>query len=129
MGYYDQHQIFLDNDLTVMDTLWQIVPIETKGYVLSYLARFGFRGLEVDKKVRVLSGGEKSRLMLCVLIHQNPNLLIMDEPTNHLDIGMSDSLLLLCKVIRGTVIFVSHDRYFIRQLATKYWVFYNVPGK
>ncbi|HNQ40339.1 MAG TPA: ABC-F family ATP-binding cassette domain-containing protein [Candidatus Cloacimonas sp.] len=125
IGYYDQHQIFLDNDLTVMDTLWQIVPSETKGYVLSYLARFGFRGLEVDKKVRVLSGGEKSRLMLCVLIHQNPNLLIMDEPTNHLDIGMSDSLLAALQSYQGTVIFVSHDRYFIRQLATKYWVFHN----
>ncbi len=125
IGYYDQHQILLDDDLTVIDTLWQIVPSETKGYVLSYLARFGFKGLEVDKKVSVLSGGEKSRLLLCTLIHQNPNLLIMDEPTNHLDIAMSDSLLAALQSYQGTVIFVSHDRYFIRQLATKYWVFHN----
>jgi len=125
IGYYDQHQILLDEDLTVMDTLWQIVPSETRGYVLSYLARFGFTGLEVEKKVGVLSGGEKSRLLLCTLIHQNPNLLIMDEPTNHLDIAMSDSLLAALQSYQGTVIFVSHDRYFIRQLATKYWVFHN----
>ncbi|HOT38831.1 MAG TPA: ABC-F family ATP-binding cassette domain-containing protein [Candidatus Cloacimonas acidaminovorans] len=125
VGYYDQHQVFLDEDLTVMETLWQIVPSETRGYVLSYLARFGFQGLDVEKKVEILSGGEKSRLMLCVLIHQNPNLLIMDEPTNHLDMEMSDSLLSALQNYRGSIIFVSHDRYFIRQLATKYWVFHK----
>ncbi|MBP9036183.1 MAG: ABC-F family ATP-binding cassette domain-containing protein [Candidatus Cloacimonas sp.] len=125
IGYYDQHQVLLDEELTVMDTLWQLVPNETRGYVLSFLARFGFRGDDVDKKVCVLSGGEKSRLMLCTLIHQTPNLLILDEPTNHLDIAMNNSLLSALQEYRGTIVFVSHDRYFMKQLATKYWVFHK----
>ncbi len=125
LGYYDQHQIALDESLTVMDTLWQIVPEATRGYVLSWLARFGFSGDDVDKHVGILSGGEKSRLYLCVLIHQNPNLLIMDEPTNHLDMAMSDSLLKALQEFKGTIIFVSHDRYFISKLATKFWVFHK----
>ena len=130
LGYYDQHQVALDEALTVMDTLWQIVPMATRGYVLSWLARFGFRGDDVDKKVGILSGGEKSRLSLCVLIHKNPNLLVMDEPTNHLDIAMSDELLKSLQDYSGTIIFVSHDRYFIQQLATKFWVFHKaLKGK
>ncbi|MDP2173747.1 MAG: ABC-F family ATP-binding cassette domain-containing protein [Candidatus Cloacimonadaceae bacterium] len=123
IGYFDQHQVSLEESLTVMETLWQIVPDATRGYVLSWLARFGFTGDDVEKRVAVLSGGEKSRLYLCVLIHQNPNLLIMDEPTNHLDIGMADSLLDALKAYRGTIIFVSHDRYFLCELADKFWVF------
>jgi ATP-binding cassette subfamily F protein 3 len=94
-----------------MDTLLLLVPNETGGYVLSFLARFGFRGDDVDKKVCVLSGGEKSLLMLCTLIHQTPNLLILDEPTNHLDIAMNNSLLSALQEYRGTIVFVSHDRY------------------
>jgi ATP-binding cassette subfamily F protein 3 len=125
IGYYDQHQMALDESLSVLDTLWQIVPRETKGYVLSWLARFGFRGDDVDKLVGVLSGGEKSRLYLSVLIHQNPNLLIMDEPTNHLDIAMSDELLKALQDYKGTILFVSHDRYFMQHLATKFWVFHK----
>ncbi len=81
IAYYDQHQSYLDESLTVMDTLWALVPNEPRGYVLSWLARFGFTGDNVDKLVGVLSGGEKSRLYLSVLIHEKPNLLIMDEPT------------------------------------------------
>lgn len=126
IAYYDQHQVTLDNRLTVMDTLWQLIPEATRGYVLGWLARFGFKGDDVDKYVRVLSGGEKSRLNLCVLIHSQPNLLIMDEPTNHLDISMSDELLKALDNYTGTIIFVSHDRWFIRKLATKYWVFNQV---
>jgi len=125
IGYYDQHQLALDEGITVIDTLWQIVPMETRGYVLSWLARFGFRGDDVDKYVGVLSGGEKSRLYLSVLVHQNPNLLIMDEPTNHLDIAMSDELLKALQDYKGTILFVSHDRYFMQHLATKYWVFHK----
>lgn len=126
IAYYDQHQVTLDDGLTVMDTLWQLVPEATRGYVLGWLARFGFRGDDVDKYVGVLSGGEKSRLNLCVLIHSRPNLLIMDEPTNHLDIAMSDELLKALDDYTGTIIFVSHDRWFIRELATTYWVFNQV---
>lgn len=125
IGYYDQHQVSLDESLTVLDTIWALVPEAPRGYVLSWLAKFGFRGDDVDKQVSVLSGGEKSRLYLGVLIHQNPNLLIMDEPTNHLDIAMGDALLKALQEYKGTLIFVSHDRYFISQLATKFWVFHR----
>lgn len=123
IAYYDQYQNTLDNSLSVMQTLWQLVPSEPQGYVLSWLARFGFKGDDVEKKVSVLSGGEKSRLYLSVLIHEKPNLLILDEPTNHLDIPMNDALLDALKAFDGTIIFVSHDRYFIRELADKFWVF------
>jgi len=125
VGYYDQHQVALDETLTVLDTIWALVPEAPRGYVLSWLARFGFRGDDVEKLVSVLSGGEKSRLYLCVLIHQNPNLLIMDEPTNHLDIAMGDALLKALQDYSGTLVFVSHDRYFISRLATKFWVFHQ----
>lgn len=123
IAYYDQHQNELDESLTVMETLWRIVPQEPQGYVLSWLARFAFIGDDVHKRVSVLSGGEKSRLYLSVLIHQKPNLLILDEPTNHLDIPMRDALLEALAGFDGTIIFVSHDRHFIRNLADKYWVF------
>jgi len=123
IGYYDQHQITLDDRLTVKETIWQLAPLEPIGYVLSWLARFGFRGDDVDKSVSVLSGGERSRLYLSVLIHKRPNLLILDEPTNHLDIELTDSLLEALQDYDGTVIFVSHDRFFIEELATRYWVF------
>lgn len=126
VAYYDQHQSYLDESLTVMDTLWSLVPTQTRGYVLSWLARFGFVGDDVDKEVSVLSGGEKSRLYLSVLIHEKPNLLIMDEPTNHLDIPMNDALLEALDEFKGTIIFVSHDRHFIRKLANKFWVFRRV---
>ncbi|MBW6513992.1 MAG: ATP-binding cassette domain-containing protein [Candidatus Syntrophosphaera sp.] len=123
IGYYDQYQASLDDALTVMETIWQLVPQAPQGYVLSWLARFGFRGDDVDKRVSVLSGGERSRLFLCRMIHENPNLMILDEPTNHLDIDMTDSLLEALQDYRGTVIFVSHDRWFFSKLATKFWVF------
>jgi ATP-binding cassette subfamily F protein 3 len=125
IGYYDQYQNEMDESLTVYDTLRQIVPMATEGYVLGWLARFGFRNDDVTKYVSVLSGGEKSRLYLSLLIHEKPNLLILDEPTNHLDIRMMDSLLDALLDYDGTILFVSHDRYFIRKLATRYWVFHK----
>ncbi|MGI6198763.1 MAG: ABC-F family ATP-binding cassette domain-containing protein, partial [Candidatus Cloacimonadaceae bacterium] len=123
IGYFDQHNVDLDPSLTVMETLWQLVPAEPQGYVLSFLARFGFKGDEVQKTVGVLSGGERSRLYLAVLIHSKPNLLIMDEPTNHLDTQVADALLEALQNYDGSIIFVSHDRWFLSRLATKYWVF------
>ncbi|MCB5255224.1 MAG: ABC-F family ATP-binding cassette domain-containing protein [Candidatus Cloacimonetes bacterium] len=126
VGYYDQHQNTLDDSLTVMQTLWNLVPAEPKGYVLSWLARFGFTGDDVEKTIPVLSGGEKSRLYLSVLIHERPNLLILDEPTNHLDIPMHDALLEALQDFEGTIIFVSHDRHFIKSLANKFWVFHPI---
>lgn len=126
LGYYDQHQNTLNDELTVMETLWRLVPDTPKGYVLSWLARFGFTGDEVEKRVSVLSGGEKSRLYLSVLIHEKPNVLILDEPTNHLDIPMRDALLEALLDFEGSIIFVSHDRHFITALSTKFWVFKKV---
>ncbi len=123
IGYFDQHQNYLDESLSVLETIWRLVPGEPKGYVLSWLARFSFRGDDVDKKVSVLSGGERSRLYLAELIHQSPNMLILDEPTNHLDIPMRDALLEALQEYDGSIIFVSHDRHFIRTLANKYWMF------
>ncbi len=125
LGYYDQYQNELDESLTVYETLKQLVPMATDGYILGWLARFGFRNDDVKKSVSVLSGGEKSRLYLSILIHEKPNLLILDEPTNHLDIMMMDALLEALSDYDGTILFVSHDRYFIQKLATKYWVFHK----
>lgn len=125
IGYYDQMHLILDDSLTVQETLWKLIPMETRGYVLSYLARFGFRGDDVEKKVGILSGGEKARLYLAKLIHEKPNLLILDEPTNHLDIDMINSLEEALLNYEGTIIFVSHDTYFIEKIAKQKWFFRN----
>lgn len=123
IGYYDQLHYELDLDQKVIDTIWQLVPSETIGYVLSYLARFGFTGDKVDQLCSSLSGGEKARLYLAKMIHEKPNLLILDEPTNHLDISMIKSLEEALSHYDGTILFVSHDRYFIQHLAKKCWIF------
>ncbi len=123
IGYYDQHQVNLDPTLSVMETIWRLIPNAPQGEVLSWLARFGFRGDDTEKNVSVLSGGERSRLFLCQMLHSSPNLMILDEPTNHLDIEMADALLEALKAFQGTVIFVSHDRWFIEELTEKFWVF------
>jgi ATP-binding cassette subfamily F protein 3 len=125
IGFYGQMQEDLNNELTVMDTVWELVPGMAQGYVLTFLARFGFIGDDVKKLVGSLSGGEKARLKLAVLIHEKPNLLILDEPTNHLDVYMVDSLEAAMSEYDGTLIFVSHDRYFIDKISTKKWVFFD----
>jgi len=125
IGYYDQYHNELNESLTVYETLREVVPGATEGYVLSWLARFGFRGDDTGKYVSILSGGEKSRLYLMLLIHLCPNLLLLDEPTNHLDMDMMDGLLSALQEYDGTVIFVSHDRFFIQSLTKKYWVFHK----
>lgn len=122
VGYYDQTHFNLDLSLSVIDTIWELVPYETYGYVMSYLAKFGFYEDSIDQKVSSLSGGEKSRLYLARLIHENPNLLILDEPTNHLDLSMIQSLENALKNYDGTIILVSHDRYFIQAITNKYWI-------
>jgi len=123
IGYYDQMHLELDDSLTVMQTIWQLVPLSPKGYVFSYLAKYGFTGDEVEKQVSVLSGGEKARLYLAKLIHEKPNFLILDEPTNHLDINMISYLENALQEFDGTIVFVSHDRYFIERVAKKKWIF------
>ncbi len=123
MGYYDQLHIDLNEANTVFDAIHSLAPTEPQGYVLSYLARFGFRGEAVEKSISVLSGGEKARLYLARLIHKQPNFLILDEPTNHLDIDMIASLEQALKHYDGTIVFVSHDRDFIQHTATRRWFF------
>ncbi|HPY96010.1 MAG TPA: ABC-F family ATP-binding cassette domain-containing protein [Candidatus Cloacimonadota bacterium] len=123
IGYYDQVTHDLDLNATVLDTIWQLAINEPIGYVLGYLARFGFTGDQVDQVCNSLSGGEKGRLSLAKIIHEKPNLLILDEPTNHLDIAMIESLESALSNYEGTIIFVSHDRYFINNVAKKIWVF------
>jgi ATP-binding cassette subfamily F protein 3 len=125
IGYYDQMQSGLDESITVMDTIWSLVPLETQGYVRGYLAKFGFYTDDLEKKVGLLSGGERARLHLAKLIHERPNLLLLDEPTNHLDIPLISSLEKALQEYDGTVVFVSHDRYFIDNVATKKFVFLN----
>ena len=125
VGYYDQMHLKLNNALNVMETIWELVPFETKGYILSFLARFGFVGDDVEKSVSILSGGEKARLYLAKLIHEKPNFLILDEPTNHLDIDMIFYLEKALLAFEGTIIFVSHDRYLIEHIADKKWIFKN----
>ncbi len=123
VAYYDQLHYELDLSIRVIDTIWNLVPNETIGFVLTYLARFGFTGDKVEQICQTLSGGEKARLYLAKMIFEHPNLLILDEPTNHLDISMIQSLETALKEFDGTIIFVSHDRYFIQNIAKKVWYF------
>ena len=129
VGYYDQISHDFDMNSTVIDTIWQLAPYEPIGYVLGYLAKFGFVGDQVDQICGSLSGGEKARLSLAKIIHSKPNLLILDEPTNHLDIPMIESLETALQEYDGTIIFISHDRYFINNIAEKIWVFKDCTVK
>ncbi|MCK4652935.1 MAG: ABC-F family ATP-binding cassette domain-containing protein, partial [Candidatus Cloacimonetes bacterium] len=125
ISYYDQMHLILDDTLNVKETIWQLVPLATKGYVYSFLAKFGFTGDDLEKQVSTLSGGEKARLYLAKLIHEKPNFLILDEPTNHLDLSMIASLEEALQNYEGTIVFVSHDTYFIEKIADKEWFFHN----
>jgi ATP-binding cassette, subfamily F, member 3 len=122
VGYYDQLHLYLNDALTVSESVCSEHPTWDNYQILSYLARYGFKGDDVDKRVQTLSGGEKARLYLSLLIAREPNLLIMDEPTNHLDIFMIESLEEALHHFRGTLIFVSHDRRFINNIATRHWL-------
>ncbi len=119
VGYYDQENQNLDPENTVLDELWNCYDGLTQTEIRSALALFLFKGDDIEKKVSVLSGGEKARLTLCKLILSKMNLLILDEPTNHLDIGSREALENALAEFDGTVIAVSHDRYFISKLATR----------
>jgi ATP-binding cassette subfamily F protein 3 len=125
IGYYEQFHDLLNPSLTARETIRQMMPLAPQGEVLGYLARFGFRGDDVEKQVSSLSGGERARLNLARLILEKPNVLLLDEPTNHLDLSMTDSLEEALNDFSGTILFVSHDRYFIKKIATKTWLFRN----
>lgn len=119
IGYYDQENQDLHPNNTVIDELWNAYPTMIETTVRNALALFLFRGDDISKKVSVLSGGEKARLTLARLMLSKMNLLILDEPTNHLDINSREVLENALSGFDGTIIAVSHDRYFINKLATR----------
>ena len=119
VGYYDQENQNLDPDKTVLNELWDDYPSITQTEVRNTLALFQFRGDDIEKSVSVLSGGERARLTLAKLILSRMNLLILDEPTNHLDIQSREALEGALSAFDGTIVAVSHDRYFIQKLATR----------
>ncbi|MDD5900507.1 MAG: ABC-F family ATP-binding cassette domain-containing protein [Lachnospiraceae bacterium] len=120
-GYFDQQKAVqepVNPEQTVLENFWEAYPDYLRGEVRSALGGFLFSGEEVEKKMGQLSGGEKVRLALCKLIQTRPNLLILDEPTNHMDLIGKDALEKMLCEYEGTVLFVSHDRYFISRIAT-----------
>lgn len=119
LGYFSQ-QISFDPENTVLEELYGEHRLEL-GVLRSVLARFLFRGEDVFKQTTMLSGGERNRLALAKLLLHRPNVLLLDEPTNHLDIFAREALERALAEFSGTIIFVSHDRYFISKLATKVW--------
>lgn len=123
--YFDQQMEFLNDENTVFDEYLQSFPTEDPQQVRNILGTFMFSGEDVFKKIKVLSGGEKVRLQLCKILRKSPNLLILDEPTNHLDIFSKEKLESLLTEYNGTVLFVSHDRYFINKVADSLLVFEN----
>tara|TARA_B100001142_G_scaffold311836_1_gene346607 strand:+ start:2500 stop:4434 length:1935 start_codon:yes stop_codon:yes gene_type:complete len=124
MGYYAQNQAeFLDENLTVLETIEQASTEETSGRIRSILGSFLFSNDEVEKKVKVLSGGERARVALCKLLLEPYNLLIMDEPTNHLDITSKELLKQALVKYDGSLIVVSHDREFLQGLTHKVYEF------
>ncbi|GAB3799357.1 ABC-F family ATP-binding cassette domain-containing protein [Virgibacillus kimchii] len=116
IGYYDQEQANLTSSKTVLNELWDDYPQINEKDIRTVLGNFLFTGDEVLKPVQALSGGEKARLALAKLMMQKANLLIMDEPTNHLDIDSKEVLEAALQDYPGTIIFVSHDRYFINRI-------------
>ena len=120
-AYFDQHRAVnkeVDTEQTVLDYFWSLYPDLLRNDVRSALGAFLFSGEEVEKKMGQLSGGEKVRLELCNIFYTKPNLLILDEPTNHMDLVGKEALENMLVNYEGTVLFVSHDRYFIDRVAT-----------
>lgn len=118
IGYYDQEQQLLEQSNTVIDEIWSVYSDKTNTQIRSMLAQFGFRGEDVFKSISVLSGGERARLSIAKMVACGVSLLILDEPTNHLDIDSCEMLESALQEYDGTIIAVSHDRYFIQNLAT-----------
>ncbi|HBC4132732.1 TPA: ABC-F family ATP-binding cassette domain-containing protein [Staphylococcus aureus] len=119
IGYYDQKQAEFKSSKTILDYMWDQYPLMNEKDIRSVLGRFLFVQDDVKKIINDLSGGEKARLQLALLMLQRDNVLILDEPTNHLDIDSKEMLEQALQHFEGTILFVSHDRYFINQLANK----------
>lgn len=123
IGYFDQQMALLDSEKTVLEDFSEEFPNLTTTELRNSLAAFMFYGEDVFKKISMLSGGEKVRLQLCKILKKGPNLLILDEPTNHMDIIGKESLELLLKEYSGTILFVSHDRFFVNKIADSLLIF------
>jgi ATPase subunit of ABC transporter with duplicated ATPase domains len=120
MGYFAQQSLdLLDPALTIDEQLRKDFPAESIGALRNLAGAFQFSGDEIDKKIRVLSGGEKTRLVLARMLLYPPNFLVLDEPTNHLDLATKEMLLDALKDFEGTMIFVSHDRAFLKALSNR----------
>jgi ATPase subunit of ABC transporter with duplicated ATPase domains len=120
MGYFSQQALdLLDAELTVWEQMQKDFPLESIGTLRSLLGAFQFSGDDVDKKIRSLSGGEKSRLVMARMLLDPPNFLVLDEPTNHLDLATKEMLVEALHDFEGTMLFVSHDRTFLRGLANR----------
>jgi ATPase subunit of ABC transporter with duplicated ATPase domains len=120
MGYFAQQALdLLDPDLTIEQQLQRDFPDESVGSLRSLAGAFQFSGEDVDKKIRALSGGEKTRLVMARMLLNPPNFLVLDEPTNHLDVATKEMLIEALKDFDGTMLFVSHDRTFLRGLSNR----------
>lgn len=123
IGYFDQQMTMYTSNKTVLDDFWDEYPNLTETEARNALGAFLFSGEDVFKNVNMLSGGEKVRLALCKILKTRPNVLVLDEPTNHMDIVGKETLESMLKDYKGTLIFVSHDRYFVKKVATQLLVF------
>ena len=120
MGYFAQQSLdLLDPNLTIIEQLQKDFPREGLGVLRTLAGAFQFSGDDIDKKIRALSGGEKTRLVLARMLFEPPNFLVLDEPTNHLDLATKETLISALTDYEGTMIFVSHDRNFLRGLANR----------
>ena len=123
IAYFDQQMAMYTSNKTVLDDFWDEYPNLTETEARNALGAFLFSGEDVFKNVNMLSGGEKVRLALCKILKTRPNVLVFDEPTNHMDIVGKETLESMLKDYKGTLIFVSHDRYFVKKVATQLLVF------
>lgn len=123
IGYFDQQMAMYTSNKTVLDDFWDEYPNLTETEARNALGALLFSGEDVFKNVNMLSGGEKVRLALCKILKTGPNVLVLDEPTNHMDIVGKETLESMLKDYKGTLIFVSHDRYFVKKVATQLLVF------
>lgn len=123
IGYFDQQMAMYTSNKTVLQDYWDEFPNLTETEIRNSLGAFLFTGEDVFKNINMLSGGEKVRLALCKILKRKPNVLILDEPTNHMDIVGKETLESMLKDFKGTLIFVSHDRYFVKKVANQLLVF------
>jgi len=120
VGYFAQHAMdLLDPQKTVWETLLEAFPTSSQGSLRTLAGVFGFPGDDVDKPVRVLSGGEKARVVMARMLYDPPNFLVLDEPTNHLDVDTKELMIDTLKNFSGTMLFVSHDRRFLAALSNR----------